>query len=216
VGLYFAEPTAAVNGAFLGALGHSTVGERIGKPVDRAQQLAGNTWFYYGSRYGEYLDTTTRGASENYLRAMLEQSPATVSGYLTLADYYAERGNSQRAIEEYDHTLDLAPERPDVLDDVASVYDKRGDRAIALEQWRAAYRLLAKQVDQIHPPETFWKDFGRTCDQLRTRRIFAALQPEAEAVIRAYLGKNGNYRSNALLQPAYAALNDPPAATACY
>jgi predicted Zn-dependent protease len=213
VGLYFAEPTAAVNGSFLGSLGNLKVGERIGRPVDRAQQLAGNVWFYYGSRYGEYLGITNRGTPEDYLPSALEQSPATASGYLSLANYYADRGNSQRAIEEYDHTLDLASERPDVLNELASVYYKRGDRDAALDRWRAAYRVLAKQVDQPHPPETFWKDFGRTCDELRTRRIFASLQPEADAVIRSYLRKNGNYRSNALLQPAYAALNDPPAAT---
>ncbi|HYW37978.1 MAG TPA: hypothetical protein VE957_07690 [Terriglobales bacterium] len=46
VGLYFAEPTAGVNNAFLGALGDNTIAERLAKPVDRSQQLAGNTWFY--------------------------------------------------------------------------------------------------------------------------------------------------------------------------
>ena len=55
VGLYFSEPTPTVNNAFLAALGDDPIGVRLAKPVDRAQQLAGNTWFYYGSRYGEYL-----------------------------------------------------------------------------------------------------------------------------------------------------------------
>ena len=55
VGLYFAERTPEVNGAFLSALGDNTIAERLAKPVDRTQQLAGNVWFYYGSRYGEYV-----------------------------------------------------------------------------------------------------------------------------------------------------------------
>ncbi|MGH9550025.1 MAG: hypothetical protein ACRD3W_11650, partial [Terriglobales bacterium] len=58
VGLYFAERTPAVNAAFLSVLGGNTVSERLAKPVDRAEQLAGNLWFYYGSRYGEYSALT--------------------------------------------------------------------------------------------------------------------------------------------------------------
>ena len=50
-----------MNNAFLAALGDDTIGVRLSKPVDRDQQLAGNTWFYYGSRYGEYLGTTKHG-----------------------------------------------------------------------------------------------------------------------------------------------------------
>ncbi len=75
VGLYFAERTPEVNGAFLSALGDDTIAERLAKPVDRTQQLAGNIWFYYGSRYGEYAGVTKQGNPEDFLPAMLEQSP---------------------------------------------------------------------------------------------------------------------------------------------
>ena len=84
VALYFAEPTATADTAFTDTLGDNTVAERLTKPVDRSQQLAGNTWFYYGSRYGEYLDVSKRGHSEDFLPALLEQSPATPSEYLAL------------------------------------------------------------------------------------------------------------------------------------
>ena len=40
-GLYFADRSPAVNAAFLSALGDGTTAERLGKPVDRQQQLAG-------------------------------------------------------------------------------------------------------------------------------------------------------------------------------
>ena len=49
-----------MNGAFLSALGDNTIAERLAKPVDRTQQLAGNIWFYYGSRYGEYAGVTNK------------------------------------------------------------------------------------------------------------------------------------------------------------
>jgi tetratricopeptide (TPR) repeat protein len=214
VGLYFSEPTPEVNNAFLSILaGDAPIGARLAKPVDRAQQLAGNTWFYYGSRYGEYLGTAKLGNPEDFLPAILEQSPATSSGYLALADYYAGAGDMQRAIADYNHTLELSPNRPEVYDKLAVAYYKKGDRAAALAHWRLAFAVLAQQLDSAHVPESFWTDFGRTCDQLRARRLYSELKPDADAIIRTYLHRNGNWRSNALLQPAYAAIGDPASAT---
>jgi thioredoxin-like negative regulator of GroEL len=213
VGLYYTEPTADVNNAFLSALGNNTIAERLAKPVDRTQQLAGNTWFYYGSRYGEYLGTTKQGNPEDFLPAILEQSPASSSGYLTLADYYAGAGDTERAVADYNHTLELSPNRPDVYDSLAVAYYKRGDRTAAIAQWKQAFAVLSKHLNSAHVPESFWGDFGRTCDQLRTRKLFAELKPDADSIIRTYLRRNGNYRSNALLQPAYAAIADPGSAT---
>jgi cellulose synthase operon protein C len=74
-GLYFAEASPDVNSAFLSALRDETVAARLAKPVDRSEQLAGNIWFYYGSRYGEYAALTRQDNPEDFLPAMLEQSP---------------------------------------------------------------------------------------------------------------------------------------------
>jgi tetratricopeptide (TPR) repeat protein len=214
VGLYFAEPTPDVNSAFLSTLGDEPISARLAQPVDRNQQLAGNTWFYYGSRYGEYLGVTKLGHPEDFLPAVVEQSPATSSGYLTLADYYAGAGDPKHAIDDYNHTLELSPNRPDVYDDLAIAYYKQGDRAAALAKWKQAFATLSAQLNSSHFPETFWADFGRTCDQLASRHIFADLEPDADSIIRAYLRHNGNYRSNAILHSAFAAIGDPAAATA--
>jgi predicted Zn-dependent protease len=214
VGLYYAGPAAEVNDAFLGALGDKTIADRLAAPVDREQQLAGDIWFYYGSRYGEYLGTTKQGDSEDYLPAVLEGSPASSSGYLTLADYYSGSGDTDHAIADYNHTLDLSPNRPDVHGSLALVYYKRGDRTAAVGEWKQVFAALSKQLSSAHVPETFWKDFGHTCAQVRTRRLYSELKPDADAIVRAYLHQNGNYRSNAILQPAYAAIGDPAASTA--
>ncbi|HET8826267.1 MAG TPA: hypothetical protein VFM77_14110, partial [Terriglobales bacterium] len=213
VGLYFSERTPDVNNAFMGALGDATIGQRVSSRVDRAQQLAGGIWFYYGSRYGEYLGSTKQGNAEDFLPASLEESPATAANYLTLADYYMGAGDTKHAIDEYEHTRDLAPSRADVYDDLALAYYKQGDRAAALAQWKLAFAQLLNDINRAQVPETFWQDFGRTCDQLRTRRLFAELKPDAETVVRTYLRHNGSWRSNAVLQPAYLAVGDPAAAT---
>jgi cellulose synthase operon protein C len=214
VGLYFAEPTPNVNNAFLAALGDDSIAVRLAKPVDRAQQLAGNTWFYYGSRYGEYLGTAKLGNAEDFLPAILEESPASASGYLTLADYYAGASDTKHAIADYNHSLELSPNRPEVYDSLAVAYYKQGDRAAAVAQWKQALAVLSAQLNSAHLPESFWADFGRTCDQLSTRHLFGELEPDADAIIRTYLRRNGNYRSNALLHSAYASAGDPVVATA--
>ena len=213
VGLYFAEPTPGVNNAFLAAVGDDPIGVRLAKPVDRTQQLAGNTWYYYGSRYGEYLGMSKLGNAEDFLPAILEESPASASGYLTLADYYAGTGDTKQAIAEYEHTLELSPNRPDVYDSLAVAYYKQGDRAAGLAQWKLALATLSKQLDSKRVPESFWRDFGRTCDQLHTRHLFAELRPDADAIVRTYLHRNGTWLSNAMLQPTYAAIGDPSSAT---
>ncbi|HXJ88463.1 MAG TPA: BTAD domain-containing putative transcriptional regulator [Candidatus Binatia bacterium] len=213
VGLYFSEPTPDINSAFLGALGDDPIGARLAKNVDRNQQLAGNTWFYYGSRYGEYLGTSKQGNPEDFLAGVLEQSPASASGYLTLADYYAAAGDAKRAIADYEHTLELSPDRADVYDSLALVYYRQGDRAVALAQWKQAFAVLAKQLSASRVPESFWRDFGRTCDQLRTHHFFSELRPDADAIVRTYLLYNGTWRSNAVLHPAYVAQENTVSAT---
>ncbi len=212
-GLYFAEPSAEVNNVFLAALGDNTIAERLGKPVDRNAQLAGDIWFYYGSRYGEYLGVMKQGTPEDYLPALLEQSPATAAGYLALADYYFESGNSRVAISDYSHTLELTPGRADVLDRLALAYYKQGSRSEALAQWKLALSSLTRQIDSARAPESFWADFAHICDHLHTRRQFAALKADADALLRAYLRRNGDYRSNAPLRSTYLAAGDPAAAT---
>ena len=214
VGLYFAEPTPEINKDFLRALGDETIAQRVARPVGRSEQLAGNDWFYYGSRYGEYLGISKFDKSDDFLPAILEESPASASGYLTLADYYAGAGQTQAAIADYEHTLELSPNRPDVYDSLALAYYKQGDRSAALSQWKQALTVLNEQLNSSRLPDTFWADFGRTCDQLRTRHLFADLKPDIDALLRGYLRRNGSYRSNALLHPAYLAMGDPAAATA--
>jgi predicted Zn-dependent protease len=214
VGLYFVEPTHEVNNAFGAALGDDPIGVRLAKPVDRTQQLAGSIWFYYGSRYGEYLGATKLGSPEDFLPGILEESPVSPSGYLTVADYYAGSGDTHRAIADYNHALELSPSRPDVYDSLAVAYFKQGDRPAALAQWKQALAVLSVQLNSTRITESFWADFGRTCDQLAARHLFDELKPDIDALLRTYLWRNGNYRSNALLHSVYAAAGDRAAATA--
>jgi predicted Zn-dependent protease len=213
-GVYFREATPEIKTAFLGALGDQTIGERLGKQVNRNDQLAGDIWFYYGGRYGEYLAATKQSDAADFLPAALEQSPASANGYLELGDYYAESGDTRSAIAEYNHTLELQPDRGDIHDRLAVVYFKQGARAQAIAQWKLFFGALLRQVNGGRLAESFWTDFAHGCDHVRTHRVFAELKPDLDALLRAYLRMNGNYRSNAVLQSAFPTAGDPTAGTA--
>ncbi len=213
-GLYFADHTPVVNGAFLSVLGDQTIGERIGKPVDRSQQLAGNTWFYYGSRYGEWLGTAHAGDPEDFLPAELEQSPASASAYIAVAEYYAGAGKIDRAIEDYNRTLELAPARADIHDRIAVLYWREQKRREAVEEWRKALELLDAQVHQRVVPPAFWPTFGYVMNHIGNRKVAAELRSQSDAVLRDYVRQNGTYQVDELLRSAYIAIGDPQAGVA--
>ena len=213
-GLYFAEANPAVNKSFLDALGDETIGQRIGKKLDRNLELAGDIWFYYGSRYGAFLAMSKQGEPEDFFAAVLEQSPASSSGYLQVADEYADFGSTQAAITDYLHVLELSPASVTAHQRLALAYFKQGDRAAAVAQWKLALAQLAKQVKLVAVPESFWSDFALVVKDAATRHAFTTLRPDVDTLLRAYLKKNGTYRSNELLRTVYQALADPRAATA--
>ena len=173
--------------------------------MDRNNQLAGDIWFYYGSRYGEYLGDTKQGNPEDFLPAVLEQSPGSSAGYEGLADYYVESGETRSAIEDYKHALELSSAQADIHERLALAYYKDGKRTEAIAEWKLVFSTLLKQVNSARVPESFWSDFGRACDHVHSRKLFAAVKPDVDTLARAYLHRNGNYRSNALLQSAYTA-----------
>ena len=211
-GLYFRDPSPGIDGAYRSALGQNTIGQSLGKPVDRTQQLAGDIWFYYGSRYGEYLGSITHQQNaEDYLPASLEQTPGRAAAYETLAQYYDDAGEHARAVTDYDHALELAPERPDIHDKLALVYWKQNDRTQARKHWRQALVILKRQVDRRQVPESFWRDFGALMDHLGSRKIFAEFRTETDALLREYVRKNGTWRNTSLLRDAYRALADDAA-----
>ena len=92
-------------------------------------------------------------------------------------------------------------------------YYKQGARAEAMAQWKLVFSTLGNQVNSTRVLETFWTDFSLTCEHLRSRKLFNGLKPDVDTLLRAYLRRNGNYRSNALLHSAYVATQDPAAAT---
>ncbi|MFZ1083368.1 MAG: hypothetical protein WAN35_00230, partial [Terracidiphilus sp.] len=208
-GLYLREHTPLVRENFASALGGgATIGERIAHPVDRDEQLAGEVWFYYGSRYGEYLDEEKDAQAEGYLESELEHTPESANAYAELADYSVQAGRSNSALADYQHSLDLKSEQPAVLDSIAAIDWKQGRQADAVAAWQLAVKRLAAEMDARHVPESFWGDFALVLGDIAEHNQYAAVSEQVDAMMRVYIARNGEYRVEPLLEAGYHAHGD--------
>lgn len=208
-GLYLREHTPRVRAGFADTLGNdATIGERIGHPVDRNQQMAGEIWFYYASRFGEYLDADNDPLSESYLEAELERTPESASAYLQLADYSAQVGRADAALADYQHSLDRKSDQPAALDSIAMIEWKQGRQAEALAAWQSAVQRLATEIDARPVPESFWGDFTQVLGDAAAQGQYATIRARVDALLRVYLARNGSYRVEPLLEAGYHAQGD--------
>src|SRR5438270_5985561 len=213
-GLYFADQSLPVQNAFASALADGTIGQRLAKTVNRKQALAGDVWFYYASRYGEYLGTIKKGDAEDFLPAEIEHTPTRDAPYFTTALYYEDTGDLNRAIADYQHVVDLNSERIDVHNRLAGIYWKQKRQDQALSEWRRALELLKVQTTTSRTPETFWGDFAATIDNLASRKLLAQFQLDVNEVLHHYVKRNGTYRLQPPLRSALAHAESPAAASA--
>ena len=191
VGLYFGAPGAAWVRRFRRALGTGTIGERLATPLDRDQQLAGDIWFYYGSRYGEYLALSDTEVAENYLPATVEAAPGRSSAYAQLGDSYHERGDLARAVVEYEHALELDANQgrlhgPPGRDSL----DARRSRP-ATARWRGAVEAFGRQVAQGGTPPEFWEEAAAALRHIGGHGIEPQLREAIRAFFEQYTRRNG-------------------------
>jgi tetratricopeptide (TPR) repeat protein len=205
-GLYLRVHRPVVRQGFEDALQPDlTIGERIDHPLDRAQHLAGEIWFSYASRYGEYLDEEQDPRAEGLLEAELEHTPVQASAYSDLADYLAEAGRPDAALADDRHALDLNHDQPAVLDAMALLYLQTGRKPEAIAAWKQAVHLLGEEMDARHVPESFWNDFAQVLEDAAAHGAYAELAPDVDTMLRVYIRRNGSYRTEPLLRAGYAA-----------
>jgi cellulose synthase operon protein C len=208
-GLYLGEYRPEIKTAFISALdADATIGERLAHPADRDQHLAGNVWFYYGSRFGEYLDGAKDPRAEDYLESELEVTPGSAGAYLHLADYSNSIKRADAALADYQHSLDLSPDQPAVLDSIATLQWDQGHRTEALAAWNDAVKQLAAEMDARRVPEMFWTDFGRVLDSISVHHEYDTIRQQVDDMLRIYIARNGEYRIEPLLEAGYRANNN--------
>ena len=203
-GFYFGDTGADTNRAFQTSLADSTIADRLAQPLDRSKALAGDLWFYYGMRYAVFRLSGGPGDPEDFAASELEHS-ANFASYVNLAHTYADTGKTDASLAEYRHALELQPDAASLHDAMAVLLWKAGRHAEAIAEWQSALALLRKEMDKQMVPDDFF-----TTTELITRHAkeYAAL-PQLRApltnLLKAYLAKNGNYRSNELIHAAFEA-----------
>ncbi|MGD0619197.1 MAG: hypothetical protein ABSB67_16240 [Bryobacteraceae bacterium] len=205
-GVYYEDAANTINAAFAGALDMRTIGERISSPPDRDATLAGSTWFYYGARYGEYLDRQKSAKASNYLPASVEDAPASPDRYIALGDYYESARQPDKAIGEYALALQLDPDRGDAHDHTARVEWNVGKRDEAIASWRAAIATFERiQSRGGHVEESFWPRLAETFTDIGECHAVALLHDDTQRLLVDYISRNGSYELDSLLNAAFEA-----------
>ena len=201
-GLYFKDSDPGIGAAFLQALSDQTIGQRIKHPGDRSEEMAGDVWFYYGSRYGEYLAMARRGDPEDWLPAQLEHTPGQSSAYSDSASYYEEIGDLTHAIEDYQHALELSPKKVDAHDSLANIYWMQKHKDQALSEWRLALEGLKNQAStkSYDLPESFWNDYLSISQHLGSYGLLAQFHSQLNGLLHAYVKHSDSYRLLPLLR----------------
>ena len=211
-GLYLESNAVPVRAAFPALLGDMTIGSRIGKPVDRNHQLAGDLWFYYGGRYGEYLGTIKQSGAEDYLPAMVEARPQESQPYFDLAEYFRGSGDTAAAATDYRNALELNAGRADAHDRLALIAANQGRRDEAIQEWKLAVAALTDTMNRGPAPPRFWVDASDVLHHIGDAKLLAQLRDDLDKMLRAYVHRNGGYQVDALLEGVLAASGDAAAA----
>jgi hypothetical protein len=202
-GVFFNDRTPGISAAFDNALDTRSIGERIQAPPDRNSTIAGHNWFYYGARYGEYLAMGKEARADVYLPARVEGAPGSPDAYLQSGDFYAEVGQSQRAVTQFDLALQLDANRGDADDHAARVLWAQGRQDEAITRWKAALAAhLRVESRGVRVPEQFWARVGETFTDIGERKALPHLLGDIERLLADYIHRNGGYRLHELLEPA--------------
>lgn len=205
VGLFHTAPEDAYSRAFTQALGDATIGERIGQTVDRDRQLAGDRWFEYGARYGEYLSVLGRDGADDYLYAEVEAAPGRAAAYAAMAELYLAAGDSAAAEREYLHALELAPREASTHLRLARIAWDGGRRDDALGSWRTALARYSEQIEQFRLGPAFWNEVPALLGTLAAEDVLDDLRSPLDGLLDAYARKGGVYRLGEFLRPMLAA-----------
>ena len=207
-GLYFGDLSGGTGDAFQAALANESIGRRLQTKPDESAQIVGPQWFYYGSRYGYFLTLSRARAHdpEDFLPADLELSSTNPASFYALAATYLDARSTDAALAEFRHVVELDPADPTANVSMAEALWSSARHDAALSEWNQALSKLRAMVNLRAVPESFWTCFARIANDASRNRIALELKPGMDAVVTAYVRKNGNYRSAELLHSGYIAL----------
>ena len=202
-GLYFDDRAPAIDSAFQDALDTRTIGERLKTPLKPDAVIVGSVWFYYAGRYGDYLESGKNIAADGWLPATLEAAPGNPDAYMALGESYAGRGQTAKAITQFDLALELDADRGDAHDRMACALWSAGRRDEGMARWKSALAIFLRiQSRGVRVPEPFWNRVAETFTDIGERHALGDLRGEIAHLLGDYYQRNKQYRLNELIEPA--------------
>ena len=201
-GQYLDDHSPAIDAAFQSALDTRTIGERVKTPPTPDSIIVGAVWFYFGARYGDHLIAGKNPAADAWLPASLEASPEDPGVYLALGDSYAQAGQAAKAISQFEHALELDPDRADAHNHIARVLWSQGRHPEAIARWKSAIATFLKiQNRGVKVPEPFWGRVAEPFGDLGERHALDELRGDIAHLLGDYYQLNKQYRLNELVEP---------------
>lgn len=202
-GEYFDDRSPAIDAAFQAALDTRTIGARLQTVLKPDSIIAGTLWFYFGARYGDYLASGKNASAERWLPASLEAAPGNPGAYMAMGDSYAARGQGARAITQFEHALELDPDRGDAHDHIARTLWSEGRQTEAIGQWKSALAAFLRiQSRGVRVPESFWDQLAETFTDIGQRHALGELRGDIVHLLGDYYQRNREYRIDELVAPA--------------
>lgn len=205
-GIYFGLHTPQVDRAFREVLGPRVIGQQLSNKPDNNEQVTGVNWNYYAARFGEFLDAAKAGdaEAEDFLLTRLEATPDSAAAYAALSNYYAERGNYDRALGELDYVLQLNPAAAEPHIRKAEILARQGKSQAAIGEWKTALAALEKELN-TKPASTWWDDLATVLRDTAEFKVWAALRADLTRVVALHFERNGTYNAESLLEPIFRA-----------
>lgn len=197
-GLYYQSAKSNVTQAFATVLGPRTVGEQLTRKAMPSDSLSGDTWFYYASRYGEYLRNDS--SADEYLAAEPESAPVASQSYFTLGEFYRVAKQSEKARVQYEYAREITPVRVDVLDRLALLAWDAGKQDEAVAQWKEALVKLRQQGSAGAVSPNWWQTASSVLLHLNQRGVLNQAKAEADAMLLEYVARNGAYQFEPLTE----------------
>jgi len=131
------DPADLFDGHFKIGLEIKTIGGLLEPNRDITKTVEGDDWFYYGRKYGEYLQwINRREEAAFYLASDLEGLSTSPDRHSEVARYYAEEKQIDSAIAHYRLALQLDPRILKIRDDLAQTLVQAGFKDEAIMIWK--------------------------------------------------------------------------------
>lgn len=218
-GLYFNDSSARTRSAFLAALADQSIGKRLKTQGDEDRALAGEDWFYYASRYGEFMELTGGSGAEDFLSGELEHTPDKAQAYYDIASTFEDYRDWQHAVEDYQHVLELAPARADAHESLAEIYWKQQQKDAAIQELRLAMEALKNKIrpekdpSASRDPEDFKNDYVGAAELTRTMGMQQEFAAELTGILHSYVKLNGSSYVRPMIPAALGGSRNPRAVT---